>query len=55
VNGLQSGLLVAAGVLFAAALIVAVLAPRREELERAESEQQEGRAPRRRARPASPA
>jgi EmrB/QacA subfamily drug resistance transporter len=55
VNGLQSALLVAAGVLFAAALIVAVLAPRREELERAESEQPEGRAPRRRARPASPA
>jgi EmrB/QacA subfamily drug resistance transporter len=54
VNGLQSALLVAAGVLFAAALIVAVLAPRREEVERAEGKQ-EGPSRRRRTEGVSPA
>jgi hypothetical protein len=54
VNGLQSALLVASGVLFAAALVVALLAPRREEIQAAETQ----RSPRRdhaRKRDASPA
>jgi hypothetical protein len=37
VNGLSVALLVGAGVLFAASLIVALLAPRREDLARAEA------------------
>jgi EmrB/QacA subfamily drug resistance transporter len=40
VNGMQSALLVAACVLFAAALAVAGLAPRREEVKRAETERE---------------
>jgi EmrB/QacA subfamily drug resistance transporter len=54
VNGLQSALFVSACVLFAAAVIVALLAPRREEVERADSAQ-EGRATRRESRRVSPA
>jgi EmrB/QacA subfamily drug resistance transporter len=54
VNGLQSALLVAACVLFAAALIVAVLAPRREEVERGEHERERS-SRRQRAGDATPA
>jgi EmrB/QacA subfamily drug resistance transporter len=43
VNGLSSALLVAAGVLFAAAVIVALLAPPREEIEAAEARQSKSR------------
>jgi EmrB/QacA subfamily drug resistance transporter len=48
VNGLQGALLVAAGVLFAAAVIVGLLAPRREEVQAAEARQSKRTGARRR-------
>jgi fucose permease len=54
VDGVQSALLVASGVLFAAAVVVAVLAPRREDIEAAET-QRSTRRHRVRKRDVSPA
>jgi EmrB/QacA subfamily drug resistance transporter len=52
VNGLQTALIVAACVLFAAAVLVAALAPRRREVERARDEHRGTRRGRRRVSPA---